>query len=63
MRESHKSYWDLLPTEIQSKILDESAAIKIQEAVIKRIIYNYEKNFDYYCYRYGINDPLEDYIE
>ena len=63
MRKSQKSYWDLLPGEIQSKILHETAAIKIQKAVIKRIIYNYKNNFDYYCYRHGINDPLEDYIE
>jgi len=66
------SYWDQLPLEIQLKILIESAAIQIQEAAIKMFYYkygitwkedikNYDDNLDYYCYRYGINDPSEDY--
>ena len=27
----------------------------------KNNIQNYQDDFDYYCYRYGINDPDEDY--
>ena len=50
-----------------------NAAIIIQRNAIKMFfrtygykwkdrIANYESDLDYYCYRYGINDPWQDYI-
>mgnify|MGYP007047375052 CR=1 FL=1 len=67
-----KSFWDVLPKEIQSIILDHRAALQIQRCAIKKFYYkygitwkqdikNYDDYLDYYCYRYGINDPPEDY--
>ena len=71
-----KSYWDILPIEIQNLIIEYSkkkeAAMKIQNTAYKMFynkygiswkenIQNYQDYLDYYCYRYGINDSIEDY--
>ena len=76
MNISKESHWDKLPIEIQKKIINYSkklhAVIKIQNMTYKKF-YNkygikwkenidyYQANYDYYCYRNGINDPVMDY--
>ena len=67
-----KSHWDKLPQEIEDIIFKHRSAILIQNNAIKMFynrygtnwkesIKNYQKNFNAYCNRYGINDPIEDY--
>ena len=53
-----KSYWDVLPKEIQSIILDHRAALQIQRFLIKKFYYKYKitwkqdiKNYDDYLCR------------
>ena len=68
-----RSYWDILPDEIQTKIIEHRAALMIQRNTLKMfyknygifweiMVMNYEEIFDYYCYRNNINDPWQDYI-
>ena len=68
-----RSYWDILPNEIITIILEHKAAIIIQETAVKMFykrygknwkeeIKNYENNLHYFCYLTGINDPCQDYI-
>lgn len=72
-----KTYWDVLPNELQTLIIQHAAAIKIQHTVINTFRHTYGENWkqtiyennqliyklDYYCYRMGINDPLYDYYD
>ena len=68
------SYWDILPNEIITIILEHKAALIIQKIAIKMFykrygknwkeeIENYEENLNYFCYITGINDPWQDYID
>ena len=72
MQIKNKSYWDTLPIDIEDNILQHRSVILIQKNAKKMFynkyginwknnIQNYQDDFDYYCYRYGINDPDEDY--
>ena len=72
-----KSYWDVLPDELQTLIIQHKVAIKIQHRVINTFRHKYGQNWkqiiyennrlvyklDYYCYRMGINDPWYDYSD
>jgi hypothetical protein len=71
-----KSYWDILPDDLQKSINEHRAAIKIQNKTIKIFHKKYGENWkqiirqnklvynlDYYCYRMGINDPWYDYSD
>jgi len=68
-----KSYWDILPNEIQTIILKHKAAKTIQRNAIKKFyknygitwekdIQDYDKLLDIFCYLAGICDPPHDYI-
>jgi hypothetical protein len=70
--QKHNSYWDILPNEIQTIIVEHKAAKTIQRNAIKMFyriygitwekdIENYERNFDIFCYLTGIYDPPYDY--
>ena len=66
------SLWDTLPYEIQNKILCLRAINIIQRNALKMFnnkygidwknrIKNFDRDFDYYLYVRGINDPFYDY--
>ena len=72
-KQNQKSYWDILPSEIQTIIIKHKAALTIQRNAIKMFyniygitwkndLQNYDKLIDLFCYLTGIVDPPYDYM-
>ena len=68
------SLWDILPNDIQNKILCHRAINIIQRNAIKMFykkygidwknsIKNFDRDFDYFLSIRGINDPFYDYYD
>jgi len=74
MDQTWSSLWDCLSDDMQNLILQHRSTIIIQRNAYKMFynkygiawknnVQNYDRDFDYYLYVRGINDPYYDYCD